>query len=177
MNDSIATSENDNTGSAYNHISTHQYTDKDISALAIIVNTLREEVRQLMISKVIETTEAPISLAENTVNQYIAKKYKLGRPPMESEIRDAINKTKDMNQAAEYLGISVFTLKRYCLFFSEDGGAPLWEPRRGSKAIKPLRISNEPYSVSSRSNNRSNMSSPFKDNQTAFGTGSFFNLP
>jgi hypothetical protein len=166
MNDSIAAINQFNSGSIYGSISTHLYSDKDIEALAITVNDLREEVRQLMIKKLTEDEAIPDTIAIPTVNEHIAKNYKLGRPPMESEIRDAISKTKDMVQASAYLGISVYTLKRYCLYFSEaSGGPPLWQPRRGRKAIKPLSLTEE-----------HDTKHPEDVKRAAFGTGSFFNL-
>ena len=100
------------------------YTDAEIEALAISVLELRNEVKSLMISKGVEATMAPEAMITPIVNDYFKQKYKLGRPPTEGEIKHAISKTKDMRQASEYLGISIYTLKLYCLYFAEAGGYP-----------------------------------------------------
>lgn len=140
------------------------YTDAEIEALAISVLELRNQVKSLMVTKGIEATMAPASLVTPIVNDYFKQKYKLGRPPTEGEIKHAISKTKDMRQASEYLGISIYTLKRYCLYFAEAGGSPLWQPRRGSKAIKP--IMGDTYVEPT----------PSKSTKPAFKDKSFFNF-
>jgi hypothetical protein len=134
----ISNVSNDISASNVSVNSKKHYTDDEIEALAISVLELRNKVKSLMVSKAVEETMAPEAIVTPIVNDYFKQKYKLGRPPTESDIKHAISRTKDMRQASEYLGISIYTLKRYCLYFSEMGGYPsLWQPRRGPKAIKP----------------------------------------
>lgn len=116
------------------------YTNDEILSLVIAVNTLKNEVKNLMVSKVVETNQIPEEIVKPAVNSHFKKNHRLGRPPLEGEIRDAITKTKDMKAAADYLGVSPQTLKYYCRLYGNvgPGGSSLWRPKRGSKAWKNL---------------------------------------
>src|ERR1035437_30096 len=121
------------------YVSQSHYTDDSIEALCVAVNALRNEVRDLMVNKAVESLQVPLEFIEPAVNEYVKKTYKLGRPPMEGEVLDAITKTKTMRQAAGYLGIAPSTLKRYAVLYENNhcGGVPLslWRPTRGTKSI------------------------------------------
>lgn len=117
-----------------------KYSNLEIEALCIAVNNLRSEVKELMLTTLISKDNLPEEMAHTAVNAYMKQKYKLRRSPLEGEIADAISKTNSMRAAAEYLGISPTTLKRYCDLYqknSEGGPTPLqlWCPTRGTKVI------------------------------------------
>ena len=118
------------------------YTDNNLEALCIAVNSLRNEVQALMINKAINELQIPSEIIEPVIEDITKEKFKLGRPPLISEIQDAITKTKSMRGAAEYLGISISTLKRYCLLYENNSGGGgttplrLWQPTRGTKVLK-----------------------------------------
>lgn len=116
----------------------HSYTDDEILSLVLAVNTLRNEVKSLMTNNLVEANGLPEEIVKPAVDSYFKKNHKLGRPPLEGEIKDAISKTKDMKAAADYLGVSIGTLKYYCRLYGNEasGGAPLWRPKRGSKVWK-----------------------------------------
>ena len=112
-----------------------RYTEETLINLITLVHELRNEVKNLMIKKVVEDEQLPTEIVTAAVYNHMKKNHKLGRPPMEGEIKDAISKTRTMYQAADYIGISVYTLKRYCRLYENvrSGGTPLWKPTRGKK--------------------------------------------
>lgn len=119
-----------------------------LDALLIELNELKEKVKRLSVEKVVEELQVPIEV----IRPMVAKKFKLGHPPTEGEIRHAISKTRTMYEAAEYLGVSSMTLRRYCKLYDSqrdisiggesivggEGERLLWKPTRGSKAIKSI---------------------------------------
>ena len=106
-----------------------KYSEKDIVDLCIAVNTLRNEVKKLMLFDLIKKNELPEEMVKPIINSYT--KHKLGRPPLEGEIKDAISKTKSMKKAANYLGVSIDTLKHYCKLYERNTpGLILWKPAR-----------------------------------------------
>lgn len=113
------------------------YTEETLINLITTVNELRNEVKDLMIKKMVKDEQLPAKTVASVIADHMKKNHKLGRPPMEEEIKDAIRKTKTMQQAANYIGISVSTLKRYCKFYENNRhgfvNAPLWKPTRGKK--------------------------------------------
>ena len=119
-----------------------RYTEETLINLITSIHELRNEVKNLMIKKVVEDEQLPVEMVTSAVYEHMKKNHKLGRPPMEEEIKDAIRKTRTMHQAADYLGTSVYTLKRYCRLYENvrSGGTPLWKPTRGKKpsALIPL---------------------------------------
>ena len=116
------------------------YTEDEITALVTAIHNLKNEVKELMIKQAINEFQMPSELVVPAVDSYMKQNYKLGRPPMEAEIQDAISKTKTMKAAADYLGISTTTLRRYCTLYQKtsEGGTTLslWRPTRGTKVSK-----------------------------------------
>ena len=120
--------------------SQRHYTEDEITSLVTAIRSLKNEVKDLMIKQATDTLQVPLEVVEPAVKEYMRQSYKLGRPPMEAEIQDAITKTNTMKAAAEYLGVSITTLKRYCSLYEKnsEGGTPLrlWQPTRGNKVFR-----------------------------------------
>jgi hypothetical protein len=120
--------------------SQRHYTEDEITSLVTAIRSLKNEVKDLMIKQAVNTLQVPLEVVEPAVKEYMRQSYKLGRPPLEGEIKDAITKTNTMKAAAEYLGVSVTTLKRYSQLYEKnsEGGTPLrlWQPTRGNSVFK-----------------------------------------
>ena len=119
------------------------YTEEEITSLVMAIHSLKNDVKEIMINQAINSLQLPSEMVEPAVDSYMKRTYKLGRPPMEAEIKDAITKTKTMKAAGDYLGISTTTLKRYCSLYeknSEGGTTPLrlWQPTRGTRTYKSV---------------------------------------
>lgn len=124
-----------------------------LCSLAIGLRELKSVVKELWLKEVTEQIQLPAEIINPLVEQQFSKK-RLNRPLLEGEIRDAISKNRTMAGAARYLGVHYDTLKKYCQLYDNNravGGSenisagpiitclpagPLWQPTRGTKAIK-----------------------------------------
>lgn len=116
---------------------------------------LKDKVKELTLVSMVKDVQLPVEVMKPIID----RSFRLGHPPMECEIRHAMTKAKTMVGVAEYLGVSVDTLKWYCKLYDEDamnnggGGSgsmsgslggggmgvyrePLWKPTRGFKSAK-----------------------------------------
>jgi hypothetical protein len=128
-----------------------------LCSLAIGLRELNKQVEQLSIKQVLEETQLPAEIIEPLVREKFKPK-RLNRPLLEGEIRDALSKSKTMAGTARYLGVHFDTLKKYCELYDSsrttggsenlsagttpllpvgnNGSSSLWQPTRGTKAIK-----------------------------------------
>ena len=117
-------------------------TAEDLLPLSIGLNDVKEQIRRIYLLKAMEYLQLPSDLVEPYVNKIVKEKTpRLGRPLMEGEIKDAISKTKTMSAAANYLGVGIKTLHKYCMIYhnqakiNDPQSVSLWQPTRGWKAI------------------------------------------
>lgn len=127
-----------------------------LCSLAIGLRELKSVVKELWLKEVAEQTQLPAEIIGPIVEEQFSKK-RLNRPLLEGEIRYAFSKASTMKGAADYLGVSSRTLKKYCELYDsygEVGGSentsagaapclpvgPLWKPTRGTKSVSRKKI-------------------------------------
>lgn len=106
-------------------------TDDKLLALAIAMNQLRQTVKEMWIQKGVEEQQIPEPIMTSAVQTHYRKR-RIGRPLLEGEIKDAMNKFKTMIAVADYLCVHPETLKKYVKLYGLT-----WKPTRGSKPFKP----------------------------------------
>lgn len=95
-------------------------TEKNISALKTELQELKETIRNIQTHQLAKDLQLPIEVIENSGEIKPVRRTKRGRGAiglLESEIRDAQDKTYNASDAARYLRVNYYTYRKYAKLF------------------------------------------------------------
>ena len=133
-----------------NQVSTEQDKDRVIHSLIQTVEDLKKTVTQIQNGKVLETLQLPEDVLEQVgIIQEVPHRLKRGRgwrPLLESEIKEAQEKSNTAKGCAKYLNINYKTYKRWAIYYglhktnqwTKGSKKSCWAPNKGKYPLNQI---------------------------------------